>query len=80
MYISVQFKDKAKNFKGRNYDFLLSSAVSPPSVGSIIRMYKADGGEKVCNATRVRVNRVMENSATADRGCPIKYEIANLED
>lgn len=80
MYISVQFKDKNKHFRGRNYDFLLSPTISPPSVGTIIRTYKANGGGKMCNATRVRVNEVREFSDTADKSCPIKYEIANLED
>lgn len=57
--ISVQFKDKDKNFRGKLYDFKVAKA---PKVGSIIRMYDKDFTKPVCNATRVRVVEVKDNS------------------
>ena len=78
-YITIQFKDKDKVFKGRTYDFRLNDNVSPPSVGSIIRMYKPDG-HKMCNATRVKVLNVMRSSAMANDDEPIEYELASLDD
>lgn len=42
MYITVQFKDKFKVFKGKTYDFELAPAEEIPKVDSIIRMYTPD--------------------------------------
>lgn len=78
MFISVQFKDKNKNFRGRTYDFKLSKNIETPAVGTIIRMYREDGS-KCCNATRVRVVGVKENSQIADSN-PIDYDVASLDD
>ena len=79
MFITVQFKDKNKNFKGRTYDFKLAKDVVPPRSGDIIRMYNEDGG-KCCNGTRVKVVDVKVYSRTADLKKIIRYEEAALDD
>lgn len=62
MFITVQFKNANLVFGGKKYDYQLSKGVtSPPKVGDIIRMY-GEKGEKVCNATRVRVVDVKQES------------------
>ena len=53
MFISVQFKDKDKNFKGKIYDYELLTDIVP-KVGDIIRMIDKDN-EPVCYGTRVKV-------------------------
>lgn len=53
MFISVQFKDKNKIFKGKTYDYELLTNVTP-QVGDIIRMLDKDN-EPVCYGTRVKV-------------------------
>ena len=79
MFITVQFKDKNKVFKGRTYDFKLAKDVVPPRSGDIIRMYNEDGG-KCCNGTRVKVVDVKVYSRTADLKKMIRFEKASLED
>lgn len=79
MFITVQFKDKEKNFKGKKYDFKLAKNEALPRSGDIIRMYNEDGG-KCCNGTRVKVVDVKVYSRTADLRNPIRYEEASLED
>jgi uncharacterized protein YhfF len=77
MFISVQFKDKNKVFKGKIYDYELLTDVVP-KVGEIIRMVDKDN-EPVCYGTRVKVVAVKAET-------PIKvwdkvnYLIASLED
>ena len=65
MYITVQFKDKFKIFKGKTYDFKLAPAEEIPKVGSIIRMYTPDFSKTVCNATRVKVVGLKKESNSA---------------
>lgn len=79
MFITVQFKDKNKVFKGRTYDFKLAKDVVLPRSGDIIRMYNEDGG-KCCNGTRVKVIDVKVYSRTADLKKMIRFEKASLED
>lgn len=62
MYISVQFKDKNMNFKGKLYDY---ETDSPPEVGAIIRMTAEDKKSFVANGTRVRVVKVKNESKAA---------------
>ena len=38
MYITVQFKDKNKVFKGRQYDYVLNDNKKIPEKNTIIRM------------------------------------------
>ena len=38
MVITVQFKDRNKNFRGRTYDYLLHKEEDIPKNGDIIRM------------------------------------------
>ena len=77
MYITIQFKDKEKHFKGKEYDYLLGENVAPPTVGSIIRMHRQDGGKM--SPTRVRVNGVKMFSSSADP-IPIEYQVTTLDD
>lgn len=79
MFITVQFKDREKNFRGKTYDFKLAKGTVPPRSGDIIRMYNEDGGA-CCNATRVKVVDVKTYSKTADLKKSIWYEEASLED
>lgn len=64
MFISVQFKDKEKNFRGKHYDYEIASGEKVPAVGSIIRMMNEDY-DFVCYGTRVKVTAVKHESQTA---------------
>ena len=62
MYITVQFKDKNKVFKGRTYDYkICDDEPEKPARGDIIRMMDKDYNY-ICYGTRVKVVDVKENS------------------
>lgn len=54
MYISVQFKNKNKDFVGKAYDYLLNKEEIPPEKGDIIRMMDDNYNYKFYG-TRVKV-------------------------
>lgn len=54
MFISVQFKDKNKVFKGKIYDYELLDGVPTPQIGDIVRMLDKDD-KPVCYGTRVKI-------------------------
>ena len=54
MYISVQFKNKNKDFVGKAYDYLLNKEEIPPKKGDIIRMMDDNYNYKFYG-TRVKV-------------------------
>ena len=62
MFISVQFKDKNMNFRGKLYDYEVDF---PPKAGSIVRMVTKDKKNFVANGTRVRVVEVRHKSKVA---------------
>ena len=61
MVISVQFKNRDMEFRGKTYDFELAPNETVPAKGAIIRMVDPDG-KKVCNYTRVKVVDVKNTS------------------
>ena len=79
LYVTVQFKDRDMNWRGRTYDFELAASASAPKQGDIIRMYSEDGTQKVCNATRVRVVDIKPTSLTAQKQ-KITYVPSSLEE
>lgn len=67
MYISVQFKDKDKKFKGRIYDYkVCDDEAEKPQKGDIIRMMDTNYNY-IAYGTRVMVVDVKERSATASQ-------------
>lgn len=70
MYITVQFKDKNKVFKGRTYDYKLNSSEKVPNKETIIRMMD-NNYDWIANGTRVKVVDIKKYSATATQ--EIKY-------
>lgn len=77
MFVSVQFKDKAKNFRGRIYDYELAKDEEVPAVGSIIRMMD-ENYNYICYGTRVKVTDVKRKSETAKT--KIRCLITTLDD
>lgn len=77
MYITVQFKDRNKVFKGKTYDYLLNKEETPPQRGDIIRMLD-DNYEYICYGTRVRVVDVV--NADKDNLTSIRYIKTTLDD
>jgi hypothetical protein len=61
MVISVQFKNRDMEFRGKTYDFELAPNEPVPTKGAIIRMTDPNG-KKVCNYTRVKVVDVKNTS------------------
>lgn len=78
MYISVQFKDRNKVFRGKIYDYQLSKEETTPKVGSIIRMMD-EKYNYICNGTRVKVVDVKTESNTS-QPMAIRYISSSLED
>lgn len=60
MYITVQFKDRNKIFKGKTYDYLLNKEETPPQRGDIIRMLD-DNYNYRFYGTRVKVVDVFDD-------------------
>ena len=61
MVISVQFKNRDMEFRGKAYDFELAPNEIVPKQGAIIRMVDIEG-KPVCNKTRVRVVDIKKKS------------------
>ena len=70
MYITVQFKDKNKVFKGRKYDYILNDNEKIPEKNTIIRMMD-NNYDWIANGTRAKVIDIKKYSATATQ--EIKY-------
>lgn len=77
MYISVQFKNKNKDFVGKAYDYLLNKEEIPPEKGDIIRMMD-DNYNYICYGTRVKVVDVV--NADKDNLTSIRYVKTTLDD
>lgn len=73
MYITVQFKDKNKIFKGRKYDYILNDNEKIPEKNTIIRMMD-NNYDWIANGTRVKVVDIKKYSKTATQ------EIRYIED
>lgn len=76
MYISIQFKDRNKVFKGKTYDYKLHSDESVPPVGSIVRLMDEDY-DYIHYGTRTKVVSVKEQSSTATM--TVRYVEASLD-
>lgn len=61
MVITVQFKDRNKNFRGRTYDYLLHKEEDIPKNGDIIRIMDENYGY-LYHGTRTRVVNVRKET------------------
>lgn len=77
MFVTVQFKDRNKVFKGRTYDYLLNREEVVPQVGQIIRLMD-DNYNYLCYGTRVKVVGVKETSEVKEP-VSVRYVEASLE-
>ena len=77
MFVTVQFKDRDKVFKGRTYDYLLNREEIVPQVGQIIRLMD-DNYNYLCYGTRVKVVGVKETSEVKEP-VSVRYVVASLE-
>lgn len=77
MFVTVQFKDRNKVFKGRTYDYLLNREEIVPQVGQIIRLMD-DNYNYLCYGTRVKVVGVKETSEVKEP-VSVRYVVASLE-
>ena len=77
MFVTVQFKDRNKVFKGRTYDYLLNREETVPRVGQIIRLMD-DNYNYLCYGTRVKVVSVKETSEVKEP-VSVRYVVASLE-
>lgn len=77
MFISVQFKDKNKVFRGKHYDYEIANGEKVPEVGSIIRMMN-ESYDFICYGTRVMVTAVKPVSETAKT--KIRCLVTTLDD
>lgn len=77
MFVTVQFKDRNKVFKGRTYDYLLNREETVPRVGQIIRLMD-DNYNYLCYGTRVKVVGVKETSEVKEP-VSVRYVVASLE-
>lgn len=78
MFITVQFKNKDKVFRGRTYDYLLNKEEDVPEVGQIVRLMDSDYNY-LCYGTRVKVVDVKEKSEVKEP-MTVRYVTASLED
>lgn len=77
MFVTVQFKDRNKVFKGRTYDYLLNREETVPQVGQIIRLMD-DDYNYLCYGTRVKVVGIKETSEVKEP-VSVRYVEASLE-
>ena len=77
MFVTVQFKDRNKIFKGRTYDYLLNKEETVPRVGQVIRLMD-DNYNYLCYGTRVKVVGVKETSEVKEP-VSVRYVVASLE-
>lgn len=79
MYISVQFKDRNKVFKGKTYDYKLHEKEKVPKKGAIVRMLNSDY-EYLHYGTRLMVTDVKEESDSADNELKVRLIETTLDD
>lgn len=79
MVITVQFKDRNKNFRGRTYDYLLHKEEDIPKNGDIIRMMD-ENYSYLYHGTRVKVTN-LRHSVPSDKEklSVIRYVAATLD-
>lgn len=77
MFVTVQFKDRNKIFRGRTYDYLLNREEVVPRVGQIVRLMD-DNYNYLYYGTRVKVVDVKERSEVKDP-ISVRYMEASLE-
>ncbi len=78
MVITVQFKDRNKNFRGKTYDYLLHKEEDIPKNGDIIRMMDENYGY-LYHGTRTRIVNVRKETGR-DMGLKvIRYINATME-
>ena len=65
MVITVQFKDRNKNFRGKTYDYILHKEETIPKNGEIIRMMN-ENYNYLYYGTRVRVTGI-RHSVPSDK-------------
>lgn len=79
MVITVQFKDRNKNFRGRTYDYLLHKEEDIPKNGDIIRMMD-ENYNYLCYGTRVKVTNLRHSvSSDKEKLSVIRYVAATLD-
>lgn len=78
MYISVQFKDRNKVFKGKTYDYKLDEKEKIPKKGAIVRMFDEDN-EFVAYGTRVKVVDVKTVSLSANENLKVRLLETTLD-
>ena len=78
MFVTVQFKDRNKVFRGRTYDYLLNREEAVSQVGQVVRLMD-DNYNYLCYGTRVKVVDVKERSEVKDP-VSVRYVEASLED
>lgn len=83
MYISVQFKNKNKDFVGKAYDYLLNKEEIPPEKGDIIRMMDDNYNYKFYG-TRVKVVDVFNDekklNVPKENIASIRYVQSSMEE
>lgn len=77
MVVSVQFKNKKKEFVGKTYDYELVKGEKVPQKGQIIRMMD-EQYNYLCYGTRVKVVDVKQVSPSAQMA--IRYVEDTLDD
>ena len=79
MVITVQFKDRNKNFRGRTYDYLLHKEEDIPKNGDIIRMMD-ENYNYLYYGTRVKVTNLRHSvSSDKEKLSVIRYVAATLD-
>lgn len=79
MVITVQFKDRNKNFRGKTYDYLLHKEEPLPKDGDIIRMMDEDYNY-LCYGTRVKVTGIRHSGPSdKEKLSVIRYVAATLD-
>ena len=76
MVVSVQFKNKNKEFTGRTYDYELCEGEVVPEKGDIIRMLD-ENYELLCYGTRVKVVDVKDSDEDLVK---IRYMEASMDE
>jgi hypothetical protein len=77
--ISVQFKDKNKVFRGRNYDYILNREEEIPEKGTIVRLLD-DDYNYVVHGTRLKINDIQEKDVNEEEYVSVRYIRASLDD
>jgi hypothetical protein len=77
--ISVQFKDKNKVFRGRNYDYILNREEEIPEKGAIVRLLD-DDYNYVVHGTRLKINDIQEKDVNEEEYVSVRYIRASLDD